>query len=254
MQNNDEVLEDHYIAYIDILGYEKQLQSADNQYSFYKQIERAFKDAMKIAGQHEFSGIREVNYRIFSDNIVLSIPIAKQNSFAAICQFSWAIQCSFIMNGFLVRGGISSGLFLQNNEFVFGKGLINAYKLESQNSIYPRIVIDRKLLENFPYHYHQIMLMNQDFDGYYFIHYLKHPGNQNVVIRDGESLHLQNTDLFKKHKEIIENGIQKEKDTRIIQKLLWCANYHNSCEEVQNTKHLISDNISKQKIKLKLPT
>ena len=67
--------------------------------------------------------------------------------------------------GILFRGGLTIGNIIHNeNGTVFGQGLIDAYKLESNNAKYPRIILSDKLISklNYPintkrdrYPYHQ---------------------------------------------------------------------------------------------------
>src|ERR1700734_1453383 len=46
------------------------------------------------------------------------------------------------MKGFLLRGGITVGEVVHDDECVFGPGLVRAYELESKKAYYPRFVLD----------------------------------------------------------------------------------------------------------------
>jgi hypothetical protein len=48
--------------------------------------------------------------------------------------------------GLLIRGGITKGVLLFNDDFVFGEGIIEAVEME-ENSITPRIVLSKKVLD-----------------------------------------------------------------------------------------------------------
>jgi len=47
----------------------------------------------------------------------------------------------------LVRGGICRGQLVHNADFILGPALIEAYRLESQTAIYPRIIVSSSLHE-----------------------------------------------------------------------------------------------------------
>ena len=52
-----------------------------------------------------------------------------------------------IESGILIRGGVTLGPLIHESRVMFGGGMIKAYKLESKLAIYPRIVIDDRLVE-----------------------------------------------------------------------------------------------------------
>ena len=88
----------------------------------------------------------------FSDLIVRSTRIPDEAEVSSIVD--WELfylggkQLDLAMDGVLVRGGMSLGdLFAsKENSIVFGPALVDAYKLESQSAVYPRILIDRRLI------------------------------------------------------------------------------------------------------------
>jgi hypothetical protein len=61
----------------------------------------------------------------------------------AIFQMACALQ------GFLLRGGITIGDIVHDDEVVFGPGLNRAYELESQVARMPRIILDPDLISEF---------------------------------------------------------------------------------------------------------
>ncbi len=58
-------------------------------------------------------------------------------------------QIAAAMQGFLLRGGITVGQIIHDDECVFGPGLNRAYELESKIATYPRFVLDAELLTQF---------------------------------------------------------------------------------------------------------
>ena len=84
---------------------------------------------------------------------------------------------------FLIRGGITIGDLYIDDTFVLGPGLIDAYKLESQNAKFPRIIVDERYAEKaISYMNNAYLRINEgkgkcaiikDDDGVYFLDYLE---------------------------------------------------------------------------------
>lgn len=51
------------------------------------------------------------------------------------------------INNLLARGGISCGNFFKDERMIWGNALIQAYKLEGQIAIYPRIIVEPEIAE-----------------------------------------------------------------------------------------------------------
>lgn len=103
----------------------------------------------------------------FSDSIVVSVIVDDNNinaSLSTLLANLAYVGSKFIMDGILIRGGITIGKIIHNETgIVFGQGLIDAYHLESRAAKYPRIILSDKLIaklnypletkrDRFPYH------------------------------------------------------------------------------------------------------
>lgn len=103
----------------------------------------------------------------FSDSIVVSVIVDDNNineSLSTLLANLSFVGSKFIMDGILIRGGITIGKIIHNETgIVFGQGLIDAYHLESRSAKYPRIILSDKLIaklkypletkrDRFPYH------------------------------------------------------------------------------------------------------
>ena len=53
-----------------------------------------------------------------------------------------------INKGIYVRGGVVFGDIIHNKNISWGPALIEAYKLEENDAIYPRIIIDKNAIDN----------------------------------------------------------------------------------------------------------
>src|SRR5260370_5397384 len=83
----------------------------------------------------------------FSDNVVIR-ERPKANTPQFLMQLGiW--QLGAAINGFLMRGGVTVGDVIHEDEAVFGPGLNRAYYLESKIATYPRIMLDPLCMEEF---------------------------------------------------------------------------------------------------------
>jgi len=83
---------------------------------------------------------------LVSDSILLIAPDSVEE-FITLLHAVQTIQAKLVLNDIWVRGGISFGevFFDSRNHLVVGKGLIQAYQLESQAK-YPRVIIDTPII------------------------------------------------------------------------------------------------------------
>lgn len=151
-------IKEYYIAYFDILGYKQFFETSPEKVpELLNFIFFAVQQANGIVGIANNSplihglGKMEIKTKFFSDNILLclektdgDLDLFRMITFFGIVA---GIQRAFILDyGLFVRGGITSGELSFNDDFIFGKGIIDAVNLE-MNAIYPRIVIKRELIE-----------------------------------------------------------------------------------------------------------
>ena len=121
----------------------------------------------------------------FSDSIVVSFQLTDKNAFIQLLDDIMQIVVNFILKGYLVRGGITYGKLLHEENIVFGPAMISAYELESKIAIYPRIIFDKELVEElinngdfalkslFNDEVESTYFWKEDFDGKYYLNYLK---------------------------------------------------------------------------------
>lgn len=174
------------VAFIDILGFKEIVKKSERSprllntiyqsLSFLKKRELPDKwnlqlveieeDAQK-RGLFDFDIADRTYSSAFSDSIVVSVLVNEKNineSLSTLLANLAFVGSKFIMDGILIRGGITIGKIIHNETgIVFGQGLIDAYHLESRAAKYPRIIISDKLIaklnypletkrDRFPYH------------------------------------------------------------------------------------------------------
>lgn len=83
----------------------------------------------------------------FSDSIVVSFEVGERSAvFYLVGSIASAIV-DLAGRGYLVRGGVTVGQLLHNEEFVVGPALLDAYHLESKHAKYPRVLVDPSVIQ-----------------------------------------------------------------------------------------------------------
>ena len=165
--------EKRLVAFIDILGFkeivkqsEKDISKIELIYSvldYLKNWEVSDKWDLRLVkieedtqkrGVQNFDIRKKSNITAFSDSIVVSVKVDDNiNEMASTPIVNLAyIGAILLEKGILFRGGLTIGNLIHNeNGTVFGQGLIDAYRLESCNAKFPRIILSDKLLNELNY-------------------------------------------------------------------------------------------------------
>ena len=147
-----------FCAFVDILGFKNKMSNFDDALNYYKQYFSAYESFDK---SHDklLESVREtlevstgdsieekVESVVFSDSIIL----ISSNWKAFLFRLS-NISSLFMSYGFVFRGGIGFGKhyseFDSNKTYIVSEGLVQAVEIESNFSVYPRIVISQIALE-----------------------------------------------------------------------------------------------------------
>jgi hypothetical protein len=84
----------------------------------------------------------------FSDNAVVSEPVEGPNFHLLLFRLGY-MQVIASWSGLLIRGAVTIGDIVHDDSIVFGPALNRAYELESQQAIYPRIILDPDIGDGF---------------------------------------------------------------------------------------------------------
>lgn len=188
--------QDRVVIFIDILGFKELLNETtdkegnDNTEGISNLVEayNSIRDVWDLDKVNNDNGIlkktskQDKQITIFSDCIVISFPAAEKSEiFYTLLEVKWVIL-RLITKKILCRGAISYGKLLHNDRFIFGPALVEAYILESKAANYPRIILDRSIIdlagsaksenhtkeEEIEY---VESLLEKDLDGMYYIDY-----------------------------------------------------------------------------------
>lgn len=234
---NEIFYEKKILAFLDILGFKNHVKSATTNKKLNKTV-TALKNAIENAIEKNLNNslggdkLPEIfKYKIFSDSIVVSadcINVDGNLDHAYIFNFLTTliyIQSEIIHYGFFLRGAVTIDNHYEDDKVVFSPALTKAYELEKDNAVYPRIILDKKLVDEIFNIYDDADYeawddtVKLDADKQYFIDYLTYVdempdvGNRKRYLR--------------KHKKLLINAILKNNAPEIISKYLWLAKYHN---------------------------
>lgn len=136
------------------------------------------------------------------------------------------LQLQLASHGFFARGAISIGPHHVHDGMVFGPALVEAYRLESQKAVNPRVVLSREACQilrsdmegvSAPGETTEADLLRVDQDGVVFIDYLK-------VLLD----EVDPDDDLRRHRSLVEAKLAETRnESRKWGKYRWVAEYHN---------------------------
>lgn len=222
--------EEKFVTFIDLLGFKEAILKITNQ----KELNEVKKKVISIQNNLAKKGDYQIKTHSFSDCIVRERSHFRGALFSEILSIGFGL--GFILkDGHLVRGALTNGFHYSSKKILISPAFLRAYNLESREAIYPRVIIDPKMLAQYETrkdwggdaHSHEedkkyvYGLLRKDFDGYYFIDYLK------VAYRNSDEYGpevLQ--DLLGIQKKLILQGLQNE-DTKIREKYKWLGRYQN---------------------------
>ena len=125
------------VIFYDILGWRSHIGKAGNEPTRIGGLRRAILQHVR-AGKSALG--KHARVTTFSDNVVISLPETEDTGLM-ITKLA-LMQLASSLGGFLMRGGVTIGDVIHDDECVFGPALNRAYHLESQVAQYPRIVVD----------------------------------------------------------------------------------------------------------------
>lgn len=229
------------ISYFDILGFKNIVDNLEGPEII--RILVTFKT--KSEPPKELKSLYQIKFTNFSDTIIRSTNIFSRTNKHDRDGLLWhelrdliIIQYYLILRGVLIRGSVTIGQIYQTKDLIFGPGLNQAYKLEQDAAIYPRIIIDPAisvnlntipLLRHFDHTIEEAKedikgLIRMSSDGIWYLDYLH--AMKSI-------LHYSNkySEFLRTHRYLIISESNKycksNSIDRISIKYCWLVNYHN---------------------------
>ena len=195
----------------------------------------------------------------FTDNVVIAhpidfeIPLADHGLFLKIASAA-DYQLHIALTGRLLRGAICQGDAYADHSFVSGPALLQAVKMEEEDAVNPRIILDDNSIAlalwemhnwGHPHsnsEYKTALLVDQD--GQVFVNYLNAADQDELDVPGSTERRLI------KHKAVVELGLSNYSNTRVGTKYRWLAAYHNYvCEDIYRLPLHVIHNIPTVKFK-----
>jgi len=192
--------EKRVIIYLDILGFADIIHlTANAEYDKagrISDIQKLFRQIREIlyADEKQMHLTKSKMITNFSDLVVISFLASE---FKHITHELYEMQVfisNCILKGYLLRGSIIYGDLIHDEDMIFGPGLIEAYEIEQTKARYPRILIDKAIVndQKLSANDRLVSIRNREIDGIISID------------EDGEFY----IDYFAKIKEITDNFSQ----------------------------------------------
>jgi len=192
----------YYIAYMDILGYSDYIEkNPDKVNEFLSIITTAIKkikrnvESLTNIGKDGFKVDINIKYKTFSDNVLLCLVQREgENEMSRLIPFLISVASIqrglIIEHGLLMRGGVTIGDLFINDDFVFGKGLIDVVNLEKQAEN-PCIIVSDELIN------YTKSLVGVDDEGYQIIkRYVKAKTSNKPTIKEDEEYYNVNGEKY----------------------------------------------------------
>jgi hypothetical protein len=140
----DPTYERRVVIFYDVLGWRSRIAEVGNRVAELGKLRRLI---LRHTRSLPIRPIHELKFSTFSDNIVITQKASEETP-RLIMQIAF-LQVAAAMEGFLLRGGMTVGEIIHDDECVFGPGLNRAYELETKVAVYPRFVLDPNVLSEF---------------------------------------------------------------------------------------------------------
>lgn len=166
MTPEDITLDYYIVAFVDILGFSSMVksdcESKNGKYYYFETLKNLNERTRKIT---------DCNITQFSDSIIFSLPLNKEN-YQKLITILAEYQLQLLYNSILCRGAIAYGKHYKENDFMFSQALIEAYQLELNDAIYPRIIVSQNLFDYFKPDVKSLEHVLKENDGFWFVDYL----------------------------------------------------------------------------------
>jgi hypothetical protein len=147
--------ENRIVLFLDILGFKKIIDATvEKGQDQSDKIEKLY-ETLRVIGE-EVSKINKGTSKVitqFSDSIVVSFEENDTSEFSAFFQSILSLTIKLISHDIICRGAISYGKLIHTEDVVFGPALNDAYLTESTAALYPRIILDKSVVDTLKANY-----------------------------------------------------------------------------------------------------
>lgn len=141
--------ENRVVLFLDILGFKKIIDdTVEKGKDRQDRIEKLY-ETLRLTGE-EVSRINKGTSKVitqFSDSIVVSFKENDTKEITTFFQSILSLVIKLISREIICRGAISYGKLIHTDDFVFGPALNDAYLTESSAALYPRVILDKSVVD-----------------------------------------------------------------------------------------------------------
>ncbi len=212
------------IAYLDVLGI-RQLIEDNRKGKEHIAIDK-IEEMRKIVSisSNISDSIEEFNFLHISDSFVF---VCKPKSVISLIELLATIQTRIINEcKFLLRGAITVGdtIIREHGKFIIGPAYIQAFQLQEDDAIYPRIIVDKGVIAQLKKSRASIdKYLKQDSDKEYFIDYITVYRDREELKKKDITIRLRRENIFSFLKKSFEKNYEKNNNRKK------CAGNHNGC-------------------------
>lgn len=218
--------ENRICVFLDILGFKDHLDQAATDPKYVRRISGAFA-CVNDHLRERIPGLKSRRLSQYSDCVTISYRIDEPSSAYYLLSELQQLQIALAGRGFLVRGGVTVGPLVHDAGQLFGPAQVRAYVLESKQAVYPRILVDERIIEmarKFPAPHHNADdeegylrgILCEDFDKRLYLGYTTVKSTVDVAGADPDDYAGYMARILK----IVEEGL-KSTDPCILAKMLW---------------------------------
>lgn len=212
--------EQRFVFFIDVLGFSKKVENSTKSEEIKNIIDCLKQDFIRENKRHNL----EYQITQISDCIIISFKNQPSENFkllSIILIIEYLQANAFVKYGLLFRGAGTYGNLIHNDEYLFGTAYQEVYKLETKYAIYPRIIIEKEILDKlFITEKEYCLEYLKDDELFYYIDFLGNENNSDDSIEEKEK-------FYNKAKEIIKRGLNESKDKDVSRKYEWLKEKYN---------------------------
>ena len=149
----DRKTDTYIVAYIDFLGMTNRIKGTDRLLVMNK-LYNLYAFSIKLTKDIEIEENQDIRFKIFSDNIIITKSLSTETEqhkrdIRSLLMCAGYFQELTVSDsvGWLLRGGISIGQLFIDDVMVWGDALLKAYYFEDKIANYPRIIIDKNVVD-----------------------------------------------------------------------------------------------------------
>ncbi|MEO1435921.1 MAG: hypothetical protein AAFV80_10320, partial [Bacteroidota bacterium] len=215
------VYEQRVVLFLDILGFKNIIDQTEHKnQDLPEQISRLYETLTAMRAYLLESGdtrhVPSLQLTQFSDAILVSFREDEESQVLQTLHKVQNLLVKLLLRGIICRGGIAYGKLIHDGNLTFGPALIDAYETESKAATYPRVVLNRTIIE-LGKKYHALgkdektegaairNILQKDTDDLYYVDYF--PRNY----RDLGLTPQQTVEYIKQLRRLIQNGLRHKK-------------------------------------------